>query len=78
MPARAVATVDDAGPGIRTENLARVFDRFWRAPDAPHEGTGLGLSIASWIAEQHDGSIVASNLPAGGARFEIRFPLRSS
>ena len=75
---QAVATVDDAGPGIRTENLARVFDRFWRAPDAPHEGIGLGLSIASWIAEQHDGSVVASNLPAGGARFEIRLPLRSS
>ncbi|HEX5395540.1 MAG TPA: HAMP domain-containing sensor histidine kinase [Candidatus Limnocylindria bacterium] len=72
---QAVATVDDDGPGIASENIARVFDRFWRAPDAPHQGTGLGLSIARWIAEQHDGSITASNRPGGGARFEIRLPL---
>jgi signal transduction histidine kinase len=74
---QAVATIDDEGRGIRPDDLPRVFDRFWRAPDAPHEGTGLGLSIASWIARQHDGTIVALNRPAGGARFEIRLPLRS-
>jgi signal transduction histidine kinase len=74
---QAVATVDDEGRGIRPDDLPRVFDRFWRAPDAPHEGTGLGLSIASWIARQHDGTVVALNRPAGGARFEIRLPLRS-
>jgi signal transduction histidine kinase len=72
---QAIVTVDDAGPGIRPENLDRVFDRFWRAPDAPHQGTGLGLSIARWIAEQHGGAIVASNRSDGGARFEIRLPL---
>ncbi len=72
---QVVASVDDDGPGIGSENLARVFDRFWRAPDAPHQGTGLGLSIARWIAEQHEGSIVASNRVGGGAHFEIRLPL---
>jgi signal transduction histidine kinase len=71
---RAILTVDDAGHGIREEDRERVFERFWRATDAPPGGTGLGLAIARWIVERHGGSIAASNLPDGGARFEVRLP----
>ncbi|MEA2235149.1 MAG: hypothetical protein QOD83_4965 [Solirubrobacteraceae bacterium] len=71
----AVLTVDDDGPGLRPEDLPRVFDRFWRAPDAPPGGTGLGLAIARWIAERHGGTVTAANRPDGGARFEVRLPL---
>jgi signal transduction histidine kinase len=71
---RATLTVDDDGHGIRDEDRERVFDRFWRAPDAPPGGTGLGLAIARWIVDRHGGSIGASNLPTGGARFEVRLP----
>lgn len=53
--------VEDDGPGFLPEDLPRVFDRFWRASDAPPGGTGLGLSIAAWIAERHGGSITAAN-----------------
>ena len=66
--------VDDRGSGIRPENLERVFDRFWRAPDTTREGTGLGLAIARWIAERHGGSVSAANRPTGGARFEVILP----
>jgi signal transduction histidine kinase len=69
-----VLTVDDQGPGIREEDLPRIFERFWRADDAPAGGTGLGLSIAAWIVEAHGGTISATNRPEGGARFEIRLP----
>jgi two-component system sensor histidine kinase BaeS len=69
-----VLRVDDPGPGIRPEDLPHVFDRFWRAPDAPAGGTGLGLAIAAWIVERHGGAITAANRPAGGARFEVRLP----
>jgi two-component system sensor histidine kinase CiaH len=73
---RAVLLVDDDGPGIRPEDLPRIFDRFWRAADAPAGGTGLGLAIASWIVERHGGTIVAANRPDGpGARFEVRLPV---
>lgn len=65
-------SVEDDGPGIRSEDLPHLFDRFWRAPDAPAGGTGLGLAIARWIAERHDGRISAGNRSNGaGARFEV-------
>ncbi len=65
----ASVEVDDQGPGVRPEDMPHVFDRFWRAPDAPHGGTGLGLSIAAWIVEQHGGTIRVENRHEGGARF---------
>jgi len=72
----AVLTVEDSGPGIRPGDLPRVFERFWRADDAPMGGTGLGLAIAAWIVERHGGHIEAANRPEGGARLEARMPLR--
>ena len=39
---QAELTVDDAGPGVRPEDRAHVFERFWRAADAPEGGIGLG------------------------------------
>jgi signal transduction histidine kinase len=66
--------VDDEGPGIRQEDLPHVFERFWRADDAPPGGTGLGLSIAAWIVDGHHGTIEAANRPEGGARLAVRMP----
>jgi signal transduction histidine kinase len=71
----AVLTVSDRGPGIRPEDLKRIFERFWRADDAPTGGTGLGLSIANWIVTQHGGTIEAANRPESGASFVVRLPI---
>lgn len=73
----AVLAVEDTGPGIRPVDLPRVFERFWRADDAPMGGTGLGLSIAAWIVGRHGGRIEAANRVEGGARFEARIPLQA-
>jgi two-component system, OmpR family, sensor histidine kinase CiaH len=73
--AHAILQVDDTGHGIRPEDRKRVFERFWRAPDAPAGGLGLGLAIASWIAERHGGTVTAGESPSGGARFEVRLPV---
>ncbi len=68
----ASLTVDDQGPGIRPEDRARVFDRFWRAPGSAEGGTGLGLAIAAWVVERHGGTIEVQDAPGGGTRFEAR------
>jgi signal transduction histidine kinase len=67
--------VRDTGPGIPDEQLALVFDRFYKV-DASRRaagGSGLGLSIVKAIIERHGGAIVARN--DGGAVFEISLPL---
>lgn len=70
----ALLQVDDQGPGVRPEDLPRLFERFWRADNAPAGGTGLGLAIAKWIVDQHGGTIGAFNRPEGGASFWARLP----
>ncbi len=42
--------VIDQGPGMRPEHLPYAFDRFWRAPDAPHGGSGIGLAVVQHLA----------------------------
>ena len=71
----ATLTVDDEGPGLREEDLPRLFERFWRGADAPPGGSGLGLSIAAWIVGGHGGQIAAGNRGVGGASFTVRIPL---
>jgi len=50
----AVHVVDE-GPGMQPEHLARAFDRFWRAPDAPHGGSGIGLAVVDHLARLSGG-----------------------
>jgi signal transduction histidine kinase len=71
----ALLVVEDDGPGIRDEDLPRLFDRFYRAAGAPGDGTGLGLAIAAWIAERHGGRIEGANRAERGARFTVRLPI---
>jgi signal transduction histidine kinase len=61
--------VRDGGPGIPPHALDRIFNPFFTTKDT---GTGLGLAIVHRIVEAHDGSIVATNMDGGGAKFEIR------
>ena len=77
---RVRLAVQDTGPGIPSEHLPHVFDRFYKA-DASRAGTtiasgsGLGLSIVQTIVRRHGGDVRASNAPGGGALFEIFLPV---
>jgi two-component system sensor histidine kinase KdpD len=68
--------VDDDGPGFGTKDPEELFEKFERGQEEGHvSGVGLGLAICRAIARLHGGEIRAANRAAGGARFEITFPL---
>lgn len=72
----AEIAVADRGVGIPHDDLARVFDKFYRVQN-PHNvgGTGLGLSICKGIVEAHGGFIGAENRSGGGTIVTIGLPL---
>jgi two-component system, OmpR family, sensor kinase len=73
---RAVVEVRDNGPGLDDDALAHAFDRFWqRDPARSGSGAGLGLAIVAAVAEEHNGSVTATNAPGGGAMFTVLLPL---
>lgn len=67
--------VRDAGPGLREEELAQLFDKGSRGSHATHPGAGLGLYMARAVVDVHGGSLQGHNLPEGGALFRIWLPL---
>ena len=68
-------SIRDSGPGIPTDHLPHLFDRFWQANRATRSGAGLGLSIAKGIAEAHGGTLVAESIEGEGARFTFTIPI---
>jgi two-component system, OmpR family, sensor histidine kinase ChvG len=75
--------VEDNGPGIRADNIDRIFERFYTdrpAGEAFGQNSGLGLSISRQIVEAHGGTLTAENVPGAkpgeirGARFVVTLP----
>jgi two-component system OmpR family sensor kinase len=73
----AVIEVRDEGPGMRPDDAAQVFDRFWRSDESRVRttgGAGLGLAIVSAIATAHGGRAEVITAPGEGAAFRIHLP----
>ena len=71
----ATFTVKDHGPGLREEDLPKIFASFHRGMGTEGiPGTGLGLAIAKRSIESLSGNIVARNAPDGGAEFVVTLP----
>jgi signal transduction histidine kinase len=73
---RRVLAVEDDGAGVAPEERDRIFERFTQLGNG-RSGLGLGLYIARQLAEAQGGELVLTEAHhAGGARFELRLPLR--
>jgi two-component system OmpR family sensor kinase len=74
----AVLAVGDNGPGLRPEDAARVFERFFRADPSrvrSSGGSGLGLSIVAALVAAHGGTVDVQSAVGVGTTFTVRLPL---
>ena len=73
-----IVSVTDSGPGVREEEIPRLFERFYRGSAARRTevpGTGLGLAICRILAESQGGSVSVMSGAGGGAVVRVRLPL---
>ena len=68
----AFLNVNDTGHGIPSDHLDKLFESFFSTKP---RGIGLGLSIVRTLVETHGGNVRAENRSAGGAMFQVEFPL---
>lgn len=76
--------IQDSGPGLKADDLERIFERFYRA-DASRQrdgetlgGSGLGLAIAKSIVQAHNGQLSAESEAGAGLKIKILLPSKSS
>lgn len=70
-------SVTDTGPGIASEHLSRLTERFYRVDRSRSRdtgGTGLGLAIVKHIANRHQAQLIIESTPGKGSTFTLRFP----
>jgi two-component system phosphate regulon sensor histidine kinase PhoR len=75
----AEITVSDNGIGLAAADRDRIFESFYRTPEAVRhdpKGVGLGLMIVKHIMDAHGGSVGIASEPGEGATFTLRFPER--
>jgi two-component system sensor histidine kinase KdpD len=70
--------IEDDGVGFPPDEIAFVFDKFYRLRESTGNGTGLGLSIVKGFTEALGGTIELQNLPSRGCRFTVDIPAETS
>lgn len=74
---RAFVEVRDQGIGIPASDQRKIFEKFYRAPNARAwhaQGTGIGLALVRRIIDLHGGAIDVESRPGEGSRFRLLFP----
>lgn len=73
--ASAVLEVEDTGVGIPSDELPRIFDRFWRGQAAAQtSGSGIGLAVAAELVWAHGGTLTAASEPGAWTRMTLTLP----
>jgi len=75
----AILEISDTGVGIPEDDVAHVFDRFYRVDKARSRdtgGTGLGLSIVQQIVRLHAGSVTVHSVQGKGTTFTVQLPVK--
>jgi signal transduction histidine kinase len=71
-----VVRITDRGIGMTPDQLARIFERFYRADDSGHiPGSGLGMSLVKEILDLHGGRVEVTSRPGGGTEVTLWWPL---
>jgi signal transduction histidine kinase len=76
---RIVIQVADQGIGISEDEIAHVFQKFYRSKavkTSPTKGSGLGLYLAKYFVELHSGTISVDSRPGVGSTFTVELPMK--
>ena len=77
-PEKQIVTISDQGPGIPSEHLPFLFERFYRVSGHSNKrGTGLGLFICKQIIQAHNGQISVNTSPGKGTSFHVELPVQN-
>jgi signal transduction histidine kinase len=79
--ASVIVTVEDGGPGVPPEAVARLFEKFFRVPrvaEGARRGTGIGLTVVRGLTEAMGGSIAVRGSDLGGLAFDLTLPAEPS
>ena len=74
-------TVEDGGPGVPSETLPRLFEKFYRVPrtgEGSRRGTGIGLSVVRGLVDSMGGRVDARRSPLGGLAVDIDLPVAAA
>ncbi len=71
---QVVITIEDNGPGMGSEELVRVKEKFYKG-STKQSGTGLGLSIANEIVELHKGTLYIDSIRGIGTKVSVVLPI---
>jgi len=78
---RVELAIQDSGPGLSSEDIGRIFERFYRADSSRQRedgGSGLGLAIAKSIVQAHNGQLSAASEAGKGLKIKITLPQKST